>query len=249
MVVPGSPADVAGVRPGDVIVRIDDRPGAIATSPDFVNGLKPGDTVQLQVRRGDRQRDIAVVVGRRPAGFATGFAMPIHLHGDSIQHAVRVYMDSIRVRVDSVRLDQRHIEEIVRSIERAQTQLAREQPWVVTLPGTGAPEVMVFRTDSASRLQIITGTGSRSALGAEFAELNPGLAEYFGVGAGLLVVQVAPDTPGHRAGLRAGDVIVAVGGRRVTSLADLRQLLPPRGGSARLDIIRKRERHSLDLRL
>ena len=82
----------------------------------------------------------------------------------------------------------------------------------------------------------------RAYLGVAGTTLNPELARLFGlpVDTGVLVERVGPDTPGGRAGLVAGtndvvvagesytlggDVIVAIGGRRVASLPDLRDVL------------------------
>ncbi|GAA4287800.1 S1C family serine protease [Georgenia daeguensis] len=63
-VVPGGPGDLAGIRPGDVIVSIDGRP---VTDPDelivVVRSKAPGDTVVLGVRRGGGVEEISVVLG------------------------------------------------------------------------------------------------------------------------------------------------------------------------------------------
>ncbi len=50
--------------------------------------------------------------------------------------------------------------------------------------------------------------------GAEFRVLTPELAEYFDVQSGLLVLRVIPGTPVAALGLRGGDVVVEVGGRK-----------------------------------
>ncbi len=64
--------------------------------------------------------------------------------------------------------------------------------------------------------------GQSFVAGAQITPLNPALAEYFGVDAGVLVTEVLEETPASKAGLVAGDVIVRVGGEDVTSLRDLR---------------------------
>lgn len=61
--------------------------------------------------------------------------------------------------------------------------------------------------------------------GAEFRPLTPELAEYFPVDAGLLVLRVIPATPAHEIGLRGGDVVVEVGGRKMPDVNLFRRLV------------------------
>ncbi len=60
-------------------------------------------------------------------------------------------------------------------------------------------------------------------LGAELESVEGQLADYFGVEQGVLVRAVDADTPGKRAGLRAGDVITSVNDKSVDSPSELRQ--------------------------
>ena len=64
--------------------------------------------------------------------------------------------------------------------------------------------------------------GQSFVAGAQLQPLNPDLATYFHVEEGVLVTEVLEGTPASEAGLTAGDVIVRIGGERVTSLSDLR---------------------------
>jgi membrane-associated protease RseP (regulator of RpoE activity) len=67
-VTPGSPADGAGLRPGDVIVAVDDQPVAQLDSPeDWLSG-EAGRVVRLEVRRGDRTAQLQVVLGDSDTG-------------------------------------------------------------------------------------------------------------------------------------------------------------------------------------
>jgi serine protease Do len=59
--------------------------------------------------------------------------------------------------------------------------------------------------------------GNSPVVGFEGEALNPQLAEYFGVKAGVLVRSVNSKTPAERAGLKAGDVVVKVNGTPVTT--------------------------------
>jgi len=57
---PGGPADEAGLRPGDVITRVDGRPVAtLAQIQSTISARTPGETIELDVWRYDREDDIA----------------------------------------------------------------------------------------------------------------------------------------------------------------------------------------------
>lgn len=67
-VAPGSPADDAGVREGDVVAAIDDRP--LASADEFVQrigSIPPGDSAELTLLRDGVERRARVHVARRPA--------------------------------------------------------------------------------------------------------------------------------------------------------------------------------------
>lgn len=75
--------------------------------------------------------------------------------------------------------------------------------------------------------------------GARFKELDADQADYFGVADGLLVVEVAEDTPAYNAGLREFDVVVAVNGEPVTMISELRRYIGR--GSVELTYVRRGE--------
>ncbi|HEX7255556.1 MAG TPA: PDZ domain-containing protein, partial [Gaiellaceae bacterium] len=68
-VVRRGPADQAGIEPGDVIVRIDDRD--IETIEDVFAELRehdPSETVEVRVKRGGEDRTVEVRLGELPEG-------------------------------------------------------------------------------------------------------------------------------------------------------------------------------------
>jgi 2-alkenal reductase len=68
---PGTPADEAGMQPGDVIVALDgEEISADAGLVDLLFQHRPGDTVTVTVERGGETIDITLTLGERPAEVA-----------------------------------------------------------------------------------------------------------------------------------------------------------------------------------
>lgn len=92
----------------------------------------------------------------------------------------------------------------------------------------------------------------RARLGVRTQDLNDQLGEYFGVpdGSGVLVTEVIEDTPAERAGIRAGDIITEVDGKRIEDSSKLREELADKGeGEVRIGILRKGSPYSLTAEL
>ena len=71
------------------------------------------------------------------------------------------------------------------------------------------------------------GAEERPFLGLRLQELSPGLADYFGLPEGtrgLLVEHVHEGGPAQAAGLRAGDVLLQLDGRAISSMTQLGEL-------------------------
>jgi membrane-associated protease RseP (regulator of RpoE activity) len=91
--------------------------------------------------------------------------------------------------------------------------------------------------------------GKRAFLGVSLIDISPELREHFGAGkdSGALVDSVEDGSPADKAGLRVGDVIVAVDGSSVTSSGALRRALKDKkdGDTARIELIRGRSRQAV----
>jgi serine protease Do len=80
----------------------------------------------------------------------------------------------------------------------------------------------------------------RGWLGVVIQEITPEIAETIGVKEGILVAQIAPGSPAERAGLKVGDIIIAVDGEKVREVRDLqfKIMKTPPGTEVTLTIIR-----------
>jgi S1-C subfamily serine protease len=68
-VVPGSPAEAAGLQTGDIITAIDDEQIGVDTDlPTIILPHSPGDTITLRVLRGSSVQEVEVTLGELPAG-------------------------------------------------------------------------------------------------------------------------------------------------------------------------------------
>jgi len=97
---------------------------------------------------------------------------------------------------------------------------------------------------AASVMQQLIKTGhvSRGSLGVEAQDLTPQVAAALGTSArkGALITEVTPDSPAAKAGLKPGDLVVAVDGKPIADAQDLRnaQGLKPLGTTLALDVDR-----------
>ena len=97
------------------------------------------------------------------------------------------------------------------------------------------------------------GRVSRGWLGVSLQPLTPALAESLGVAdaKGVLVADVAPDSPADRAGLRRADVVTGAGGRAMEdgkSLARAIGAMEP-GDEVTITVLRAGKAHSFDVEL
>jgi serine protease DegQ len=91
----------------------------------------------------------------------------------------------------------------------------------------------------------------RGWIGIESQDITPELAESFGLGknSGAIIAGVVRGGPADRAGMRPGDILVAVGGKEVVNTSEMLNLiaqLEP-GEKAPLRILRKNRESTLDV--
>jgi serine protease Do len=99
-----------------------------------------------------------------------------------------------------------------------------EPPEIPELPSFQWNEEDSRRIGEEAREAVRHAMRSRGPrLGIRYHELSDQLAGYFKVDDGVLVSSVDADSPASRAGVRAGDVIVKLNGRKVADASDLGQ--------------------------
>jgi serine protease Do len=95
------------------------------------------------------------------------------------------------------------------------------------------------------------GKVTRGWLGVSIQEVTPELAKSFGLAdaRGALVGEVMDDSPASKAGLKSGDVIVAVNGKKADNPAVLRNLVAqlPIGKSVKIELIRDKESRTVEV--
>lgn len=229
-VVKGSPAERAGVRERDVIVRFD---GEAVTSVRKLNRLidesSPEHTARLTVLRGGSEQQVSATIGKRE-GFAPALGGTTFYDTEAARRlSEQLLGDSEQTRRKAEEL-QRKAEELSRrgggDMRKQLEELQRSNPG-----GVGG---------------YFFGVGAGRRIGITSSALGPQLADYFGVRKGVLVNSVEANSPAAKAGLKAGDVIVEAEGEQVGESGDLtRALNRKEEGEVTLSVMRDRKQRTI----
>ncbi|MEQ8330164.1 MAG: PDZ domain-containing protein [Longimicrobiales bacterium] len=244
---------VGGPDGRTVLRRIEEGPGEPA-------GLRPpGSAFDVSPERaGDRELHVGEL--RPPFGF---FLFEGHAQDSLRQEMERLNEEIRRVRTEELKrlrergarasepdpvlaaLERRRESlaarstELRRAMESAALDAARSADAVV-VRAPAPPAADPARQAPASFRPLAPYVlGQNRAAGAEVVDLQPALADYFGVTGGVLVVDVPAGTLAATAGLQPGDVIVRVAGREVDGIRALRDALGASAGATTLALVRK----------
>lgn len=111
-----------------------------------------------------------------------------------------------------------------------------EMPRIQTLPPTGEYDRDFY----------VWRSGSGRQIGISVSPLTKQLSDHFGVAGGVMINNVRENSPAAKAGLKAGDIIVEVEGKAVTSDFDLvRAIGEKKVGDVVLTIVRDRNRQTI----
>jgi len=152
----GSPAEAAGIRPGDRLVSIEDLESADALMHVSRRlDLRVGQLVDMTLQRDGRTLDLRVRAGERPVELSADAAISRSFQTDSMAESMFRAMDSLRVQLieSSVDTDQDQ-ERLVRTLVEASRGATRlrfansDEPGAVTAPF----EFFVFRGEQHDSL-------------------------------------------------------------------------------------------------
>ncbi len=132
------------------------------------------------------------------------------------------------------------------------TAVVRGEPFSAEAEGLGFAIPSNVARVVVQRL-VESGEARPSYLGVEYQELNPQLAieQNLTINQGALLQQIIGDSPAEQAGLRTGDIIIAVNGRPIDDRHPLVSLLIEHvaGETITLDIMRNGETFQTELTL
>ena len=261
-----SPAEKAGLRAGDEIMRINGMSVANGKFSAVARTLTDGDTVKLRIKRENKEREVTLIAAPRPAGTYTAIMgdRTFTITADSVRGLAKLWMDSALIHLDSMKLPRVWIHPGDSGVDirirkfgpvgadtlifRRDTAALREmrKRW----EEAGPPDVFRHLEGDLGPAMIFRSMdlGTRSIAGAEFTDLDPAMKTYFGTDRGLLTLRVVAETPAARAGLQPGDIVKKANGREVSRVANLRTLLFESAGTIKLEVLRKGETKTLEIK-
>jgi hypothetical protein len=243
-----SPAAKAGLRKDDIITHLNglslveplpdsDREDGLRRSEslpvqrlmELARDTEPGDEVEVRFLRNGRSE--TATFEAEEVGRARGLTIIPRTSGvrERIIRIPEIHLDTLRIREQIIRVPELRFDTLRGGVFHFDTEFSLD-----SLRG-GA-----FHFDTEFPLDSLRGGAFRGfALGdrqepwvslvyerrlhgLELREMNPDLAPYFSTDGGVLVLDVEKD---RELGLRAGDVILAIGDREVESVRDVRRIL------------------------
>lgn len=219
---PRSPAAAAGLAPGDRILAVDGEP--VGWWDDFAREVRdnPGRDVRLSVERGDRTLERTVEIAERPgidvfmAESEVGWLGLQHLRQKPILGVLDADSPAGRAGLRSGD----RVSAVDGDAVEDWTGLAR----AYAAAGPGPVSLTVVRGEGEAASESILQVPARGSL--ESLGVIPAV---------VLVAAVSEGMPAERAGLRAGDLIVAVDGEPIGSFNTFRETVLASGGRS-LDV-------------
>ncbi len=245
-VVGGGPADLAGLKSGDIIVALDDQPvNSTQQVQAILNTKRPGDTLKVRISRGGQSVETTVHLTVRPADSgapAAGSPSGLGARFPALGFSVSVQTDGLHVtgvtaggiaEKGSLRVD-----DVIVAVGGQPFDPTNIVPTIVRLSTPGPQQLSVIRAGQTVTVQWTLVAGGEDVIAAQTVRLGvtydvvtqQTAAELkLSVTAGALVKAVAPGSPADLGGIKSGDVITAVEDDRVDAKRTLAIRMIPYG--------------------
>lgn len=206
---PNSPADRAGIVPGDVLIAFN---GTDVVGHDFnMNKLfVPEKKIGVTVRRDGETKDYSLEIAKAPQAVESRrqefnrVLLPVPV-SPGAPGLPKVAVGQMRIDVDRG--------------DNAPEVGARRVPMGAVMARGGAMPVRVGSVIS-----------THGALGANASPVNADLAKVLKLEKGILINEAPEESPAYKGGVRVGDVIVSASGQTVTTLSELQDQIVSRFG-------------------
>ena len=231
---PGSPAEQAGIREDDVIVRWNETTVESARQlVRMVSETPAGRTVRLGIIRGGKPMTLKVKLGRkRMHPTLVMKTHPMMDEAEALDEEIEALQEEQEQWAEEARIKEMELQEALK-------ELKHQRELMESLERRFGDRLLMMEMRSTSR-----------RWGFTVEELTRQLADYFGLKGrtGLLVTEVRKGSPAETAGLHAGDVIVGADSRKVESADDLFEVLEKReSGVVNLRVMRNRKEITLKM--
>jgi membrane-associated protease RseP (regulator of RpoE activity) len=216
-----SPAAIAGIREGDVIVKFNgDDISSARKLTRLIGEVSPDHQATVTVLRGGREQDINVTIAKRP--------MPEFSNGNfqfSMPPMGKMDMPDLK---NLPQLKDMH-------------ELKDMPDWQNLPKGE-------FKQFDMPNGQGFTWVSGGRQIGVGIVPLSKQLADYFKVEGGALVDDVRDNSPAAKAGLKAGDIVVEANGKAVRNQMDLiKAINEKKDGDVQLTIMRNGNRQTISV--
>jgi len=221
-----SAAEKAGIKEGDVIVRFDGETVRSASQLGRLVAETPaGRAVAIEVARGGATQKLTATLAEGGQGFRV-------FSGEGPQ-ALREW-----------------------SFDAPDLELMVPDPPGAPHPplppkAPRAPHAWAWKSDDGHDFAFKMLSGGPRKLGIEYMELGEQLAAYFKLSgkSGVLVTAVDVDGPAAKAGVKAGDVVLKLGGDAIADGDDLRTALSEAEGGSEVGITLQRDGRPVELKV